>query len=277
MDAAGRSRWLHPRRKLVAGAAQPSRGGVVRHIQRCQPVFLTVPIFQPGAAGHIQRCQGLFYKGNDPQPGVIAEAHLLELGVGVLEIRQGGEAGQIHRGNGALQQPQLPKPGESLDASGVGHASAEDAAYRLDGDDAEAFGARCREGHGVAVQLRLHIIVEPPCAVLVVPTTLAVLKQLHAALHCDALHKGGRFRSRGAAGGSHVRRARVIRGEVVRYRTGIVRLGVLPAEVALVGEKDALHRAAASSSAPPLPAAQAALGLGPVYFALLPCNTKTLP
>ena len=121
---------------------------------------------------------------------------------------------------------------------------------QLDGDDAEAFGARCREGHGVAVQLRLHIIVEPPCAVLVVPTTLAVLKQLHAALHCDALHKGGRFRSRGAAGGSHVRRARVIRGEVVRYRTGIVRLGVLPAEVALVGEKDALHRAAASSSAP---------------------------
>ena len=120
---------------------------------------------------------------------------------------------------------------------------------QLVGDDAEAFGARCREGHGVAVQLRLHIIVEPPCAVLVVPTTLAVLKQLHAALHCDALHKGGRFRSRGAAGGSHVRRARVIRGEVVRYRTGIVRLGVLPAEVALLGEKDALHRAAASSSA----------------------------
>lgn len=90
MDAAGRSRWLHPRRKLVAGAGQPSRGGVVRHIQQCQPVFLTVQIFQPVQLDISSDARGFFIKVTIRSRGLLRKLTCLSwVSVSLKYVRAG--------------------------------------------------------------------------------------------------------------------------------------------------------------------------------------------
>lgn len=90
MDAAGRSRWLHPRRKLVAGAGQPSRGGVVRHIQQCQPVFLTVQIFQPAQLDISSDARGFFIKVTIRSRGLLRKLTCLSwVSVSLKYVRAG--------------------------------------------------------------------------------------------------------------------------------------------------------------------------------------------